>query len=264
MGVLNVTPDSFSDGGELYSNDCVDVSKVLFRAEAMVGAGANVLDVGGESTRPGAKKVGAQQEIDRVLPAIEALRDAFDVAVSVDTSNPQLMRASIALGVDLINDVRALSAEGAIEACANTNVAVCIMHMQGSPSTMQDRPSYDNPVAEVFGYLRERKQALTARGIDERDVILDPGFGFGKGLAHNLALMAALPELVEFGSPILVGTSRKSMLGAILDKPVEQRLAGGLALTALAVQSGAKIIRTHDVAETVDVVKVVEAVRAAQ
>jgi len=256
MGVLNITPDSFSDGGLTQT-----VGVALYRAEAMVAAGAAVIDVGGESTRPGAALVDAQEEIRRVAPVIEAIASRFPLPVSVDTSKPQVMRAAADAGAGLINDVRALRLPGAIEAAASLGLPVCLMHMKGEPPTMQQAPVYADVVAEVIGFLRSRVGACEAAGIPRERLLLDPGFGFGKTLTHNLALLAGLGDLVALGLPVLVGLSRKSMIGAITGRPVEERMAGSLAAAVLAAERGAVLVRAHDVAETVDALAVLMALR---
>jgi dihydropteroate synthase len=258
MGVLNVTPDSFSDGGRFLARD-----DALRQAETMVREGAAILDVGGESTRPGAEAVSLQEEIDRVVPVVEAIAAEFPVPVSVDTSKPGVMRAAVAAGAGLINDVYALRREGALAAAADSGVPVCLMHMQGEPRTMQEAPSYDDVVAEVREFLLLRVADCEAAGIARERILIDPGFGFGKTLEHNLSLLRHLDELARSGLPLLVGMSRKSMIGAILDKPVQHRLAGSLAVAVMAAMKGASIIRAHDVAETVDALKLVAAVCAA-
>jgi dihydropteroate synthase len=260
MGVINTTPDSFSDGGHLYSNRRLDLDLALERARAMVAEGARILDIGGESTRPGAAPVSEQEEMDRVLPVVELICGELDVIVSVDTSTPSVMTAAAGLGAGLLNDVRALSREGAIQAAFSTNLPVCLMHMQGAPATMQVSPGYVDVVAEVAEYLQSRVAACEAQGMAREKLILDPGFGFGKTLAHNLALVRGLPELARLGPPLLVGFSRKSLIGQLLDRDVEQRLPASLALAVLAAQRGARIIRTHDVAATVDAVAMTVAV----
>jgi len=258
MGVLNVTPDSFSDGGRF-----ADVTAAVAHALRMVEEGAALLDVGGESTRPGAHAVSAEEEIYRVVPVIEALVERTKVPVSVDTSKPAVMTAAVRAGATLINDVRALREPGALEAAADTGAAICLMHMQGEPRTMQVDPRYDDVVAEVRGFLHERAEACRAAGIARDRLAIDPGIGFGKRLEHNLALLADLPALVGLGWPVLVGVSRKSMFGALLGRAVDERVAGGVAMTTAAVLNGASIVRTHDVAPTVDAVKVAVALKQA-
>jgi dihydropteroate synthase len=258
MGVLNVTPDSFSDGGRYAT-----AQAAIAQARAMVAGGAGIIDVGGESTRPGAPPVGLQQELDRVLPVIEAVVRELDVLVSIDTMKPEVMRAAVAAGAGLVNDVQALQAPGAVEAVAATEAAVCLMHMQGMPQTMQANPQYEEVVDEVRDFLQARVELCEYRGIARDRIALDPGFGFGKTLAHNLQLLARLPEIGALGFPLLVGLSRKSMLKKLLGREVDQRLPGSLALATIAVMNGARIIRCHDVAETVDAVRVAQAVMAA-
>ena len=258
MGVLNVTPDSFSDGGQLWNCDRgrVDLGKVKARAEKMWHEGALFLDVGGESTRPGASRPNLQEEMDRVLPAIAAIRDTCPVAISVDTSSPELMLAAVEAGASLINDVRALSRPGALQAAKTSGASVCLMHMQGKPSTMQTSPQYADVVAEVYAFLESRCQACTGAGIPHENILIDPGFGFGKTLEHNLALLARLDEFCEMGYEVVVGVSRKSMIGTLTGRDLDQRLAGSLAVATLAVERGATLIRSHDVAATLDAVKV--------
>ena len=256
MGVLNVTPDSFSDGGRF-----VDVSAALDHAERMIEAGAAIIDVGGESTRPGAAPVAADEEIRRVIPIIEGLVSR-GARVSVDTSKPEVIRAALSVGVHLINDVRALQSPGALEAAAEGSAAICLMHMQGTPVSMQKAPAYQDVVIEVSDFLKARVEACVASGIDRNRLVVDPGFGFGKTLDHNLALLRGLPKIAAaIGLPILAGLSRKSMLSELTGRPVHERLAGSLALAFAALEGGARIIRCHDVAETSDVVKVWAAVR---
>ncbi len=259
MGILNVTPDSFSDGGRFRQRDAA-----LRHAAAMVAAGATLIDVGGESTRPGAAAVSVEEELERVVPIVQAIAGELDVIVSVDTSTPQVMRESALHGAGLINDVRSLSRDGALQAAAESGLAVCLMHMRGEPGTMQQSPVYENVVEEVCDYLGERIALCSAAGIAPEKLILDPGFGFAKNLAHNLSLFKHLDALLRFGLPLLVGVSRKSMIGQALGREVDERLYGGLALAALAVAKGACILRVHDVAETVDVVRMIAAVQAAE
>lgn len=258
MGILNVTPDSFSDGGRFSG-----FSRAIEHAMAMIEAGAGIIDVGGESTRPGAQAVGESDEIRRVVPIVESLAALTSVPISVDTSKAGVIRAALRAGAAMINDVRALRDEGVLEAAAEGSSAICLMHMQGEPRTMQADPHYDDVVVEVRDFLQERVGACESAGIARDRIVIDPGIGFGKRIEHNLRLLAALPELAELRLPILIGVSRKSMLGTLLDRPVEQRLAGGLAVTAAAVLAGASIVRVHDVAETVDAVKIATALKAA-
>lgn len=259
MGVLNVTPDSFSDGG------CyVDPGLAMARAKEMVDEGADIIDIGGESTRPGAPAVPEAEERERVISLVREIHATLEVMVSVDTSKPGVMRAAISEGAGMINDVRALRAPGAIEAVADSSAQVCLMHMQGEPRTMQDNPRYSNVVAEVGDFLVARAEACVAAGIGRERIFFDPGFGFGKTLAHNLELMAGLDKLLELGFPLLVGVSRKSMFGALLEREVDERLAGSVAMAAIAAWSGASIIRAHDIAETKDAVRVAAALRGAR
>ncbi len=260
MGVLNITPDSFSDGGSF-----LEAQAAIDQAMAMCSEGAALIDVGGESTRPGAPPVSLQQELDRVLPVIEALTPHLPVPISIDTSKPEVMSAAVQSGAGMINDVCALTSVGAIEAAKACAVPVCLMHMQGDPRTMQHSPQYTDVVSDVRDYLAARVAACEAVGIPRGRLLLDPGFGFGKTLTHNLSLLARLAEFGTLGLPLLVGLSRKSMFGKLLDRPVEQRLAASLSAALLAAQRGAAIIRVHDVAETVDVLAVLDAVeRVAQ
>ncbi len=257
MAVLNVTPDSFYDGGQLYTpgSATAALDLVLARVEAQLAAGADIIDIGGESTRPGAAEVSSQQEIDRVLPLVEALHARFDVPLSIDTSNAQLMTEAAAAGAALINDVRALSREGALQAAAETGLHVCLMHMQGQPATMQQRPVYSNVVDELQQWFKERMAICEAAGINRDKLILDPGIGFGKSDEHNLALLRATADFVALGCPVLIGVSRKSMLGRLLGRPPEQRLAGSLALAYDVLMRGAKVLRVHDVEETADLIR---------
>lgn len=259
MGILNITPDSFSDGGRFNQRDLA-----LRHAQAMVEAGATLIDIGGESTRPGARPVSVVEELERVAPLVEAINRELDVIISVDTSTPAVMRESARLGAGLINDVRALRRDGALDAAAATGLPVCLMHMQGEPGTMQDHPHYDDLLGEVSSFLLERMQACASAGILAERILLDPGFGFAKSHAHNLSLFKHMQALHALGRPLLVGVSRKSMVGLALNKPVTERLNGSLALAALAMTKGAKILRVHDVAETIDVVRMIAAVEAAE
>ncbi|KTB83713.1 dihydropteroate synthase [Pseudomonas syringae pv. syringae PD2766] len=259
MGILNATPDSFSDGGR-YSQ----LDEALRHAESMVLAGATLIDVGGESTRPGARPVSALEEVERVAPIVELIARELDVIISVDTSTPEVMLETAALGAGLINDVRSLQRPGALQAAARTGLPVCLMHMLGEPGTMQKNPHYQDLVGEVSAFLLERMHQCVAAGIGRHQIILDPGFGFAKTLEHNLSLFRHMEALHALGQPLLVGVSRKSMIGAVLNRSVDQRLSGGLALAALAITKGAKILRVHDVAETADVVRMIAAVEAAE
>ncbi|WP_026068304.1 dihydropteroate synthase [Halomonas smyrnensis] len=256
MGILNVTPDSFSDGGRHNALD-----DALRRAEQMLAEGAAIIDVGGESTRPGAEAVPVQQELDRVVPVVEALVREFDALVSVDTSAPEVMAASAEAGAGLLNDVRNLRREGALRAAAASGLPVCVMHMLGEPGDMQNAPRYDAPVEEaVADFLEQRVAECEAAGLRRERLILDPGFGFAKSVEHNLRLLHRLERLEALGLPLLVGMSRKSMIGKVLDRPVEERLPGGLALSAMAVERGARILRVHDVGPHVDAVNMTWAV----
>ncbi|WP_043255318.1 dihydropteroate synthase [Pseudomonas sp. QL9] len=259
MGILNVTPDSFSDGGRFNQLD-----RALQRAAEMVEAGATLIDVGGESTRPGARLVTPTEELERVAPVVEAIARELDVVISVDTSTPAVMRESGRLGAGLINDVRSLQRDGAVDAAADTGMAICLMHMRGEPSNMQNDPRYPDILAEVRDFLVERMAVCEAAGIPRERIVLDPGFGFAKTQAHNLVLFQRMERLLELGCPLLVGVSRKSMIGRALGREVGDRLYGSLALAALAVSKGARIIRVHDVAETVDVVRMIDAVEQAK
>lgn len=263
MGVLNVTPDSFSDGGRYVTLDAA-----LHRAEVMIEEGADIIDVGGESTRPGAAPVSAQEELDRVAPVIERLARDFDVFVSMDTSAPAVMSEGARLGADIINDVRALTRPGALAAAAASHMGICLMHMVGEPGTMQDAPRYDQPVeTAVACQFAERLAACEAAGIAMDRIMLDPGFGFGKTLEHNLSLMKRMSSLNVFNRPLLVGISRKRMIGEVLSRPLEPmgqgRVQGGIALGIMSLERGASIIRTHDVAPTRDAIDMVHAVRHA-
>jgi dihydropteroate synthase len=256
MGILNITPDSFSDGGRFIRPD-----EAIEQALRMVEAGAAIIDIGGESTRPGAQDVPVEEEIKRVVPVIETLAPELPVPISVDSSKPEVMRAAVNAGAGMINDVYALRRVGALEAAAALQVPVCLMHMQGEPRTMQAEPHYDDVVAEVAVFLHEQVARCEAAGIARSRILLDPGFGFGKTLEHNLSLLRHLNEMNIDGLPFLVGISRKSMIGTLLDAPVEERLCGSIAAATLAVWQGAKIIRAHDVKATVDAVKVAWAVK---
>ncbi|ATG73292.1 dihydropteroate synthase [Zobellella denitrificans] len=251
MGILNLTPDSFSDGGRFLERE-----QALRHALQMVADGATIIDVGGESTRPGADEVAEQQELERVLPIIERLRAELDCWISIDTSKAAVMREAVAAGADLINDIRALREPGALTVAAASGAAVCLMHMQGQPRTMQQAPDYRDVAAEVGDFLQERVQACMAAGIPRERLCLDPGYGFGKSLAHNYELLGRLGRLRQLELPLLVGMSRKSMLGQLLERPVDERLAGGLAAHLFAINQGAHIVRVHDVKAMADAVRV--------
>jgi dihydropteroate synthase len=250
MGIVNVTPDSFSDGGQHAST-----AAAIAHAQQLITDGADILDIGGESTRPGAATVSEQQELDRVLPVIEGLR-GISVPISIDTWKPQVMRAALAAGASMVNDINALQEEGALAAVAGSNAAVCLMHKQGVPQTMQQQPHYTDVIAEVSAFLRDRISAVQAAGIARDRIVIDPGFGFGKTLAHNLDLLRELEAFCALGVPVLAGLSRKSMLGTITGRDVEHRVHASVAAALLAVQRGAKIVRVHDVGATVDALKV--------
>ncbi len=256
MGILNVTPDSFSDGGDFISPE-----SAITHAAQMLRDGAAIVDIGGESTRPGAHAVSEQEELDRVIPVIEAIKKRLSVIVSIDTSKPAVMREAVAAGAGVINDVMALQATGAMEAAQSLDVPVCLMHMQGEPRTMQRNPDYTDVVSDIMRFLQQRVDACVTAGIPRERLVLDPGFGFGKTLGHNLTLLRRLGEFKGTGLPMLVGISRKSMIGAILDDaPVDGRLYGSLAAAVLALEYGAAIVRVHDVKPTADALKVVDAV----
>ena len=245
MGVLNITPDSFSDGGDFFAPE-----RAVERALQMQAEGAAVIDVGGESTRPGAEPVPVDEEIARVVPVIEALRSRLSVPISIDTRKPEVMRAAVGAGAGLINDVAALREPGALQAARECGVAVCLMHMQGEPRTMQDDPVYEDVVAGVKAFLQRRARACEEAGIAREHILLDPGFGFGKTVQHNLQLLARLDEIVALGYPVLVGLSRKSLIGKLLGLETGERLAASIALAVLAVERGARLVRAHDVKET--------------
>ena len=255
MGIVNVTPDSFSDGGKYSSVDLA-----VEHALQLIAEGADILDIGGESTRPGAAAVSLEEELRRVIPVIEALSKVTTVPLSIDTYKPEVMRAAIQVGVDIVNDICALREDGALEIVANSNAGVCLMHMQGIPQTMQINPQYTDVVSEVKQFLADRAEACLAHGIARERIMLDPGFGFGKTTAHNVALIQHLDSFVELGFPLLVGLSRKSVLGRIAGGDEQQRLHAGLAASVISVMKGAKIVRVHDVKATVDALKVVVAV----
>jgi dihydropteroate synthase len=254
MGVLNITPDSFSDGGLWHQFDAA-----VRHAADMAKGGADILDIGGESTRPGADEVSIQEELDRVIPLIEKLRSELDTPISIDTSKSPVMREAVRVGAGMINDVRALQSEDALTTAVATKVPVCLMHMQGQPRTMQQTPVYDNVVKDVIRFLENRALAAREAGIRADDIILDPGFGFGKNLQDNIDLFRAIPQLAALGYPLLVGVSRKSMLGQISGKPVEERKTASVVAAVLAAAKGASILRVHDVVETVDALKTFDA-----
>ncbi|MDH5370908.1 MAG: dihydropteroate synthase [Gammaproteobacteria bacterium] len=259
MGILNVTPDSFSDGGLFVKNDIA-----INYVKQMIADGADIIDIGGESTRPGAKEVSIEEELQRVIPVIKAIRQFSDVAISIDTSKPEVMREAIKAGANMINDVNALQAENAIETAVELNVPVCLMHMQGKPRTMQSNPEYTDVVEEVIAFLKNRISVCHNAGISSENIIVDPGFGFGKTLEHNLTLFKHLEEFTKLDCAVLVGVSRKSMIGAILDNaPADERLYGSVALATLAAWKNANILRVHDVKATADALKLCQAVKEA-
>ena len=255
MGILNVTPDSFSDGGLYVATD-----RAVERALAMVQEGADIIDIGGESTRPGASPVGVTEEIERTVPVIEALRKESDVPISIDTSKPEVMLAAAAAGASMLNDVRALRESGAVEVAAELGLPACIMHMQGEPRTMQASPAYDDVVRDVRAFLRDRVDECVAAGMNTANLVLDPGFGFGKTLEHNLLLMQQLDVFVKMGQPVLVGVSRKSMIGKLLGDDQRERITGSVTLALAAARKGAHIVRVHDVRETADALRIDAAV----
>ena len=254
MGILNFTPDSFSDSGRFFRLD-----KALFQAEKMLNEGAAIIDIGGESTRPMAEEVSEQEELQRVVPLVEAVRQRFDCWISVDSSKALVMREAAKVGMDLINDIRALQQPNALQAAAELGLPVCIMHMQGQPRTMQANPKYTDVVQDVLAFLRNRSAECIAAGVRKENLIWDVGFGFGKTVQHNYQLLQRLATFCEDGYPLLVGLSRKSMIGAVLDKPVEERLIGSAVGALIATQNGARILRVHDVAATADALKVCQA-----
>jgi len=259
MGILNTTPDSFSDGGHFNV-----IGNAFEHAMKMIEEGADIIDVGGESTRPGAQPVSMTEELDRVIPVIEKIRKQSDISISIDTSKPEVMEAAVNAGADLVNDVNALRETGAVDVCAKLNVPVCLMHMQGKPRIMQKNPQYDNVLKDIKQFLQQRVDACTQAGILKENIILDPGFGFGKTLNHNLSLLKHLDEFVDMEKPLLIGVSRKSMLGEILNAEVNERLYGGIAAVVLAFSKGAQIFRVHDVKASVDALKVCKAMADAQ
>lgn len=259
MGILNVTPDSFSDGGS--HNTLVDA---LTHTNEMVNAGATIIDVGGESTRPGAEEVSVEEELARVIPVVEAIAQRFEVWISVDTSKAAVIREAARVGAHIINDIRSLAEPGALEAAAESGLPVCLMHMQGEPRTMQQAPQYQDIVTEVDAYFAAQIARCEAAGIKKDNLLLDPGFGFGKNLSHNYQLLARLSEFHRFGLPLLVGMSRKSMIGQLLNVPPDQRVIGSVACAVIAAMQGAQIVRVHDVKETVEAMRVVEATLSAK
>jgi dihydropteroate synthase len=256
MGIVNVTPDSFSDGGKFYVTE-----RAIAHALKLIEEGADILDIGGESTRPGATPVSLDEELSRVIPVIQALSKLSTVPLSIDTYKPEVMRAAIGAGADIVNDIRALQEDGALAIVADSNAGVCLMHMQGTPLTMQLEPTYTDVVAEVKAFLTTRLQIVLAQGIAKERILLDPGFGFGKTRAHNIALIQHLDELADIGQPLLVGLSRKAVLGAIAGGDEQQRLYAGIAASVISVMKGAKIVRVHDVKATLDALKVVSAIQ---
>ena len=259
MGILNVTPDSFSDGG---THNTLDAA--LRHTEAMIAAGATMIDIGGESTRPGAAEVSVAEEMDRVVPVVEAIARRFEVWISVDTSKAEVIRGSAEAGANLINDIRSLQEPGALDAVVQSGLPVCLMHMQGEPRTMQQKPVYSNVVEEVDAYLAEQIARCVGAGIVRENLLIDPGFGFGKDLKHNYQLLARLAHFHHFGLPLLVGMSRKSMIGQLLNVPPSQRIVGSVACAVIAAMQGAQIIRVHDVKETVEAMRIVEATLSAK
>ncbi len=275
MGIVNITPDSFSDGGQLYVDNALDLDKTFNTVEQMLADGADIIDIGGESTRPGAAAVSQQQELDRVMPVVQGIKARFDVLISVDTSTAQVIRESASAGVHMINDVRALQREGALEAAAESGLPVCLMHMQNRPDNMQKNPCYQDVVAEVIDFLLQRKQACLDAGIAREQILFDPGFGFGKTLEHNLSLFKALKQFSDTGHPLLVGVSRKTMIGQLLDADIDHRLIGSVTMALLAAQKLEKavaktaaqninsqglILRVHDVLETVQALTIWQSV----
>ena len=258
MGILNFTPDSFSDSGQFFSLD-----KALFQVEKMLKEGATIIDIGGESTRPMAEEVPETEELQRVIPLVEAVQKRFDCWISVDTSKAIVMQEAAKVGMDLINDIRALREPGALEIAGQLNLPTCIMHMQGQPRTMQTNPHYDDVVQDVYQFLTDRTQACLTAGIAKENIIWDMGFGFGKTVQHNYKLLQQLAQFCESGYPVLAGLSRKSMIGAVLDKPVTERVVGSVAGALIAAQNGATILRVHDVAATADALKVWQATQQA-
>nr|WP_245942641.1 dihydropteroate synthase [Candidatus Colwellia aromaticivorans] len=255
MGILNVTPDSFSDGGQFTHFD-----SALKQVEQMIEQGVDIIDIGGESTRPGAVDVRVQDEIVRVIPLLKAIKSRFDINVSIDTSKAEVMSEAIIYGADMINDVRALQNEGCLEVVAQSNIAVCLMHMQGMPRSMQENPQYKDIIDDILEFFKQRINCCERSGINKERLVLDPGFGFGKTVAHNYEVLAKFTEFKALGLPLLAGISRKSMIGNLLNRDVNERLAGSLAAAIVAIQQGANIIRVHDVQESVDAIKILKAV----
>ncbi len=254
MGVINTTPDSFSDGGRFDT-----IEKAFLHAQRMIDDGVDILDVGGESTRPGSKYVDQAQELERTIPLIKAIREISDKPISIDTNKPEVMQQAVAAGANIINSIDALRQENALEVAAELGVPVCLMHMQGTPESMQKEPHYDNVVAEVKGFLQQRIDAALEAGIDKSNIMVDPGFGFGKSLQHNLQLLSSLASFQSLDVSLLVGLSRKRMIGTILDKPVDERIYGSISTAVIAAMQGADIVRVHDVSETIDAIKMVRA-----
>ena len=254
MGVINTTPDSFSDGGRFDTTE-----KAYRHAKRLIADGADILDIGGESTRPGSQAVDLDEELSRVIPLIQAIRQISDIPISIDTNKPRVMQAAVAAGADIINSIWALRLDDSLQVAAELGVPVCLMHMQGTPATMQQNPQYDDVVNEVKDFLAARIDAAVEAGISSENIIIDPGFGFGKTITHNLLLLRSLAEFRDLGVPVLAGLSRKKMIGTILDKPVDQRLYGSLSFAVMAAMLGADILRVHDVAETVDAIAMVKA-----
>ncbi len=259
MGILNVTSDSFSDGG-LYQK----LNQAVSRAETLISSGATIIDIGGESTRPGARSVNEDEELSQVIPVIEALKKRFEVLISVDTSTAGVIRESVKMGVHLINDIRALQKPGALAAAADSGLPVCLMHMNGEPRTMQNKPHYDNLIVDINIFFQHHIKRYNAAGITNKQLLLDPGFGFGKSIIHNYQLLARLSEFNHFGLPLVVGISRKAMIGELLNTPPHQRVIGSVAGAVIAAMQGARIIRVHDVKETVEAMRIVKATLAAK
>ncbi len=259
MGVINTTPDSFSDGGR-HAN-----TETAFRyAQQLIEEGVDIVDIGGESTRPGSRNVDLAEELDRTVPLIKAIRKISDIPISIDTNKPEVMQQAVDAGASIINSIWALQQGNSLETAAELGVPVCLMHMQGTPETMQNNPSYKDVVAEVMEFLQQRIEVAISAGIKQSNIIIDPGFGFGKTLQHNLLLLKSLAEFKSLGVPLLVGISRKGMIGMILDKPVDARLYGSIAAAVIAALMGADIVRVHDVAETIDAISIVNAMKQVQ